>query len=315
MIDFRYHLISIIAVILALAVGIFAGSGFLGGPLLDDLRHRLDRIDATNTGLQSQIVDLHNQQSNYDAFVTAAEPYLVGGKLAGQPVVIITFEGTDGRMVDGLTNELATAGARVSTTITVTAKFALSSSVERDQLALALGSNSGKPGDLRSQAAGELAGRIASVLSGSSQADPRIHAATQLEQLLDSLEKQGFLDVAGGISAQTVPVGADFVIAVGSDSPPPFDVLHFARRLAVELAGPKTGVVVASITKSVWGVMASLRQDPDASTTVATVDDAETGIGRIAVVLALADADKGVIGQYGIGDRSNGIIPVPSPSP
>lgn len=315
MIDFRYHLISIIAVILALAVGIFAGSGFLGGPLLDDLRHRLDRIDATNSNLQSEIVDLHDQQSDYEAFVAAAAPYLVDGKLSGIPVVVFSFDGTDGRMVDGVTNELEAAGARIATTITVKSKLALDSPVERDQLALALGSSSGKPIELRNQAADELTGRVHNVLTGSSQADPRVHATTELEQLLDSLERQGFIDVAGDITAQTIPVGANFVIAAGSDAPPPFDVTTFVHRLAVGLAGARTGVVVDTTTKSVWGVMADIRQDPDASLKVSTVDNADTGIGRIASTLALADASKGTVGQYGIGDRSTGIIPAPSPTP
>ncbi|MFN2594742.1 MAG: copper transporter [Actinomycetota bacterium] len=314
MVDFRYHLISIIAVILALAVGIFAGSGFLGGPLLDDLRHRLDRIDRTNSGLQSQIVDLHDQQDTYETFVNAVDPFLVGGKLDGTQVVIVSFDGTDGKMLDGLDNEMTAAGARVGSTITIRSKFALASQVERDQLALALGSSSGKASDLRLQAAGELAGRIRNVLSGSSQADPRLHAVTQLEQLLDSLSKQGFIDVSGGISAQSIPVGADFIVAVGSDNPPPFDVAPFARRFAMGLSSPRTGVLVASPTKSVWGVVSSIRQDPDASATVTTVDDADTGIGRIATALGLGDAAKGSVGQYGTGDRSTGIIPSPSPS-
>ncbi|MDQ3878963.1 MAG: copper transporter [Actinomycetota bacterium] len=315
MVDFRYHLISIIAVILALAVGIFAGSGFLGGPLLDDLRHRLDRIDRTNTDLQKQISTLHDQADDYEAFVTAAEPYIVAGKLTGTPVVLFSLDGTDGRVLDGVTSGLDAAGARVVSTITFSSKLALPSSVERDQLALALGSTSGKSADLRDEAATELSGRIANVLSGSSQADPRVRATTQLEALLDSLEKQGFVDVAGGVSAETVPVGASFVIAVGSGAAPPFNVAPFVRRLAVGLARPHVGIVVASPTNSVWDVIPSLRQNPEASASVTTVDDADTSIGRIACALGLASAARGTVGQYGVGDRSSGIIPPPSPAP
>ena len=38
MVDFRYHLVSIIAVFLALAVGIVVGTAALNGPVLDSLR-------------------------------------------------------------------------------------------------------------------------------------------------------------------------------------------------------------------------------------------------------------------------------------
>lgn len=314
MIDFRYHLISIIAVILALAVGIFAGSGFLGGPLLDDLRNRLDRIDSTNRGLQAQIVDLHDQQNNYEEFVAAAEPYLVAGKLSGVPVILISFDGTDGRILDGVDNEVAAAGGHLASTITVTSKLALPSQVERDQLALALGSNSGKASELRTQAAAALASRISNVLSESGQSDPRIHATTQLEQLLDSLDKDGFIDVSGDVGPRTIPLGASFVIAVGGDSPPAFDAVPFVHRLATGLARPHTGVEVASSTKSVWGVVAAIRLDPASAASVATVDDADTSVGRIAVALALADAARGTVGHFGIAERSSGIIPAPSPS-
>ena len=42
MISFRYHLVSIVGVFLALAVGIVVGTTALNGPITKDLRHKLD---------------------------------------------------------------------------------------------------------------------------------------------------------------------------------------------------------------------------------------------------------------------------------
>ena len=41
MIDFRYHLVSLIAVFLAVALGIVIGTTALNGPILDDLESQV----------------------------------------------------------------------------------------------------------------------------------------------------------------------------------------------------------------------------------------------------------------------------------
>ena len=42
MIDFRYHIVSIVAIFLALTIGIVVGTTALNGPVLDDLRGRVN---------------------------------------------------------------------------------------------------------------------------------------------------------------------------------------------------------------------------------------------------------------------------------
>ena len=46
MINFRFHLVSLIAVFLALAVGIVMGYGVLGQPTVDTLQRRIDNVEA-----------------------------------------------------------------------------------------------------------------------------------------------------------------------------------------------------------------------------------------------------------------------------
>ena len=93
MIDFRYHLVSIVAVFLALAVGIVLGSTELRGAALaaldrtsSALSAKLNAADAENSALQQQV--------NGDrAFAQAAEPVLLAHLLDGQRVVVITAPG------------------------------------------------------------------------------------------------------------------------------------------------------------------------------------------------------------------------------
>jgi hypothetical protein len=50
------------------------------------------------------------------------------------------------------------------------------------------------------------------------------------------------------------------------------------------------------------------------SKTVTGVDDADTAIGRIALVFALQAGALGAVGQYGTGPGAQGPLPTPTPS-
>ena len=46
MISFRYHVVSIVAVFLALALGVVVGTTALNGPITTDLRNKVDTAKA-----------------------------------------------------------------------------------------------------------------------------------------------------------------------------------------------------------------------------------------------------------------------------
>ena len=82
MIDFRYHLVSIVAVFLALAIGIVLGATELQGSVIDGLR-------SSSNSLKSQLSaatakrDAYEQQVNASGtFLQTAEPKLLNGMLA-----------------------------------------------------------------------------------------------------------------------------------------------------------------------------------------------------------------------------------------
>ena len=55
MISFRYHIVSIIAVFLALALGIVVGTTALNGPITKDLRHQVDSLKGDRNSLSDQV--------------------------------------------------------------------------------------------------------------------------------------------------------------------------------------------------------------------------------------------------------------------
>jgi hypothetical protein len=314
-IDFRYHLISIVAVLLALAIGIFAGSGFLGGPLLDDLRNRLDGLEEKNDAYKTLNQDLRSELSEAGDFARAVEPMLVEGSLSGERVVVFEFEGTESGVVDDLLDEVEQAGGVATSRILLRDKLALEQQTDLDQLALIVESTDSRPREVRREAAQELG--IAAAVAGSfAGGEPRgvQSAVASLRELLDQLDRAGFVSVDQLDGDEAVPPGTSFVIAGGSPDPAPYEVAAFAAELGRVIAHRGSGVIVAEPRASVWGLATGVREDESATDEVATSDQADTIEGRIATVLGLAAARRGEIGDYGIGPGATALIPSPPPS-
>ncbi len=113
MIDFRYHLVSIVAVFLALAVGIAIGAGALQNPTLKALNRtsraqeqQVESLLATERRLQHQI-------GSDQAFAQAGSQVLLSRLLDGQRVVLVSAPGADGQTISGVTTALRQAGAQV----------------------------------------------------------------------------------------------------------------------------------------------------------------------------------------------------------
>ena len=62
MISFRYHLVSIVAVFLALALGVVVGTTVVKPGLVDQIRHQTDVQIAKNRALQDQVNQLQKHR-------------------------------------------------------------------------------------------------------------------------------------------------------------------------------------------------------------------------------------------------------------
>jgi hypothetical protein len=124
LIDFRYHLVSIIAVFVALAIGIVLGSGPLDEPIDNTLRQRYEQVETDKELLRSE---LDRAQSRIDYLDEASATYsgsLVSGRLTDRSVVLVTMPEVD----DGLANDtrelLQRGGATVTGTVGITDAYA-----------------------------------------------------------------------------------------------------------------------------------------------------------------------------------------------
>ena len=74
MIDFRYHLVSIIAVFLALAVGLLVGSTAISGKSLETLQVAERAVASNNTTLLHDKSNLTSELNADNAFAEAIAP-------------------------------------------------------------------------------------------------------------------------------------------------------------------------------------------------------------------------------------------------
>jgi hypothetical protein len=131
MINFRFHLISLVAVFLALAVGVAMGASFVDRATVETLRDRVDALDdgyrQRGDELQSVTEQLESSDSQAAALAGEGSRALTGA-LAETPVVLVTGDGVPGDVVDATRSSLAAAGAIDSGTLRLQPALALSDS-------------------------------------------------------------------------------------------------------------------------------------------------------------------------------------------
>ena len=123
MIDFRYHLVSIVAVFLALAIGIVVGSTALKPAVLTGLQKTATAEKGRIDALFAKNAQLNNQLKAAESYAQSGEHLALGGLLDGQRVVLVTAPGFPGGVVTGVTSALTVAGATVTGQVQLQSQF------------------------------------------------------------------------------------------------------------------------------------------------------------------------------------------------
>lgn len=303
MVDFRFFIISIVAVFLALGLGIVLGSGLLGDPILRTIQGRVNAALDRNAELRQDVLDLEAERDRDQDFMSSIESVVVEGTLPATDVVMVDIEGTDGAVTDAVRAVVEEAGGEVVTEVRVTDSVELADPADQQVLARALQTTESEPDELRVTLGREL-GEALVELSRVGRASDR-----SAEETIDQLADLGYVDVDPA-EGDRVPPNAAFVIAAGGSDEPPWPVEGFVEALASEIAQARLPLVAAETSDSVWDVVAGLRDGDVADAPLSTVDNAETVPGRIAVALALDLAPEST-GHWGIDDGAAGPVPTP----
>src|SRR5215471_10548933 len=95
-ISFRYHIVSIIAVFLSLALGIVVGTTALNGPITKDLRHQVDSLKNDRNSLSDQVKTLQGEVGDGEQFASQYGGLIVKSSLQKTNVLILGLPGASG---------------------------------------------------------------------------------------------------------------------------------------------------------------------------------------------------------------------------
>jgi hypothetical protein len=342
MINFRYHIVSLIAVFLALAIGVIMGSAVIDRAIVDrledqqaSLEERIGDVEVENDSLREE-----NQQLTESASLLAEQgsQRLLAGALVDVAVLVIATRGVEDGAFDGLLSLLQTSGSDQRGTIWLTDRFALDGDDEVRDLAGALdapeslGANS-----LRTLALTRLSTMLRTSAGPAPIDDPSVAATTSTTiasepaaapgpTVLAALRDAGFVDfdAPDGEPDDVGPVlrpGTRIVLVSGARSEVAVDTLAvpFAELLVTDRSGvPSVALLAAEerpATEDVQQVfVAALRGNDEVAGRLSSVDDIGDFAGRLAAVLAIVDLGEGRIGHYGSGPGAQRFLPAPPES-
>lgn len=310
MIDFRYHLVSIVSIFLALAVGIALGAGPLKGTLSDTINSELASLRADKTKLNSQLDTANKAADQRDSFIAASNKQLLAGRLSGSTIALVVLPGVDGSLVKSTTSTLTAAGAKLGVTVTVKPAWAdPATRTTRDALGARLVSELHLDPKADAQLFPADRALAAALQHESSDTITDAMTAGVLKQLSDAKLLSTDRDT---IIPGTAAVVLSAPVDTGNADTDTTEAQAFAG-LATALDRAGRGTVLASASgvspdKGV-SVVATARSQGTATRGLSTVDDASIPMGQASVVLALLEQFQGGAGQYGLGSDATAVFP------
>jgi len=315
-ISLRYHIVSLVAVFLALALGIVVGSTVLQEGTVSVLRATSERVRQESDRNSRENVSLRQEVSRLQSFGVSVLPELVQGRLRGRSVVLVDTDKADSGMRDSVRKVLEDAGAEVDGQITFAdARLALGADADRTAMGRLLAVDAGAPDVLRGELVKRLAGRLVTPSAMPQQDNQRA------SDVLTGLQDADFLadlKLSKPLAAGTDPFprqGSSFVLLGPSAAnsatavAPNAFLVPLADQVSARATGAVAGVEAAAVPKDSSWVLA-LRDNREVSRRVSGIDAADTSYGQLALVQALQSSLlRQTAGQYGIKDGASGLLP------
>jgi hypothetical protein len=323
-IDFRYHLVSIIAVFLALGIGLVVGANELPGVTEAALKVAAHTVTQDNKSLTSQKAMLKQEVTVDQGFAQAAEDRLIGGLLTGQRVVLVTAPGFDSQMASQLITVVQRAGASVTGQVTLQPQFFNSSDGAEEklaQLAQSLAPAAGvtvsnQPASNPVWAQQEAAQLIAAAVVAKDNSDALGLTSTQSQQVLSGFGQSGYLTVTNHSNGSSTSLAtATMAIVVAPATPPTTNDASPANLALIamveQLQPSSSGTVLAGTAAG--SAAGSAIDEISGAGKITTVDNADVTVGQVVTVQALAKLLAGhAPASYGVGP---GTVPDPAPTP
>jgi Copper transport outer membrane protein, MctB len=332
-IDFRYHVVSIVAIFLALTVGLVIGASILSGSLANSLRNDLSKANNQILGQQTQIKSLDNQIDQQNKYIDDTASQLVSGRLSGQCVALVQLDGGDAGAYSAMRTLLQKqSGATVCSDTTINS--ALTEASAQDQLTTLLREHtpagqslagtvpqravellaaalttyqSAQPSDSPSPTGGATPSGTPATGVGTVSGTPHTGATTGAPTSPstpatmtsgEALKTLQDFQSAGMISMGSAPVVAQQATLAYVQAPPAAasdaeNAVSLALIEALRKGGAGTVVGGSGTSADKGGLVYTIINDATATREISTVDDSDTTTGQVASVFCLSEQTQG----------------------
>jgi hypothetical protein len=306
-INFRFHLISLIAVFLALALGVVMGYGVLGQPTVDTLQNRIDTVEARANRIREENDELLRENSRLSDAMRSVGEFAVTSRLQATTVIPVGMRGIDEDDVTDTVRLARQGSATVPGVVWLEEKWGLGNDDDTAELAAIVGTQSTTKPAVREAAAKALAARLSSGPVSGGRTDLLTELADASFLSMESVDDEPFdqttLDGRGAL--QLLVGGTNAAL------PPAQGTVPLAR--ALQALGVR--VVVADDWRRNEGGpdrgadLADILGDEQLRNAVSTVDNLDQPDGPLTAVLVLGDRGQNVVGHYGSGTGADRAMP------
>ena len=307
MIDFRYHLVSLISVFLALAVGVVLGAGPLQNSLGTALNDQVTALRENRNATQAKLEQTETAVNERDSYITQAASGLLPGTLASKNVAIVLLPEAKAEDADAITTQLKNAGATVTGRVSLTSTWV---DLSRE--------------NYRSTFSGQVQGHLDSTTSkdangilGEALAKALTANDDSSRVLMDMLSVTADKSGTPFVSVDSTPTApAEMIVVVGPrpqassgkgatvEATPGQDPKAWAK--ALEGTAGRAPTVVVGSADGDDGVVSIIRSE---KAKVTTVDSVGQIAASVSTPLALASTRAGTIGHYGFDKGAEAVMP------
>jgi len=319
-INFRFHLVSLVAVFLALALGVVMGSTVIDRAIVDRLSSQIDSVKKRADAERAENRTLRDQMKGLETFIAQSQPQVTARRLNQVSVTIVAVRGVPAEDVKAANDILRSAGALVPGVLWIEDGFSASDPGARTKLVQAIGDSGLATDDLRQVALEALGHRLAAgprVTTVSSVTDSGLDTLVALNEAgLVSFDTMG----GGAVDLESWPSsGSRTLVIDGSQAHPPPGTMTIPILRAAAAAGGRLALAEVfrptATIKARGAVVRGVRDDAALSRVVSTVDDLDDLRGQVALTLAVQELGTDRAGHYGEGPGASGQLPAPEAAP
>ena len=283
LIDMRYHVISLVAVFLALAIGILLGTTLVERGLIREQKREISSLKKTFDEIKGKNSLLHGELKTYKDFANQARSYLTADRLAGKSFMVLSTEKLSDAAMKMISETVASTGGSVPVSIVITDSKVFNEPGVVDNLSR-LFQLPPQPQLLKERVFAEI------VNEGINYSNPPV---------LEELKRIGVISMQGALPG---PVSGGILVG-GKNKPESEEFKNSDLSLIKAFAITNYPLLGVGWQTTPDSVMLSYKQAG-----ISTTDHVETVPGQVAMVIVL----EGRVGNYGSGKEADGLIPAPA---